>query len=260
VNTHVQAELQLPSYYTIGAKIGLERQQYDTREIAFSGVPFERVDNLVYALFFGTDPSRRLQATGDVFAIRTLGRGPFEPELGIGWDLAASWRPHDRLETRLDGAYGRKPQGPRWVETREDGPEPVAIFGVQDPEFLSLTLRQQLVFTPRLTAQLYVQLFSSAIRWGPRFYEASLAGRRRVSLADLVESDATPDPRSHEAVVNLNAVVRWEYRLGSTLFFVYTRSQSELPGAVGTSLAAPRLFRGPLSETLLVKLSYWWNR
>jgi hypothetical protein len=56
--------------------------------------------------------------------------------------------------------------------------------------------------------------------------------------------------------------VRWEYRLGSTLFFVYTRSHSELPvvnGPAPDRVATSRVLRGPLTEGLLVKWSYWWN-
>ncbi len=61
--------------------------------------------------------------------------------------------------------------------------------------------------------------------------------------------------------MNVNAVLRWEYRLGSTLYLVYTRSQRELPPSGGRevpgSLGAPELFRGPAADTLLVKWSWW---
>jgi hypothetical protein len=258
INTNVNSELQLPGFQTIGVRIALEVPQYDTREIAFAGVPFERTGLWFVTLILASDPHRELQAEGDVFLIRSLDEGPFEAKTGWGWDLAASWRPHPRLETRLEGAYGLKPQGPRWIETLEDE---TAVFGVQDPEFVSVTLRQQLVFTPRLSAQLYAQFFSQALRWGRTFYGASLRGRRDLSHSDLAPIAYDGDPASHDAVVNLNAVLRWEYRLGSTLYLVYTRSQSELPPADGSpvpaGLGTPDLFRGPLTDTFLVKWSWW---
>ncbi len=258
INTNVHAEVQLPGYQKLGARLALELPQYDTREIAGAGIPFERTGDWYATLILASDPSRQLQASGDVFVIRTLREGPFAARTGWGWDLAASWRPHPRLETRLDGAYGLKPQGPRWIETLGDG---TAVFGVQDPEFVSLTLRQQLVFTPRLSAQLYAQLFSAAVRWGGTFYGAALAGRRDLSHSDLVPVAYAGAPASHEAALNVNAVLRWEYRLGSTLYLVYTRSQRELPepagGAVPGGLESPALFRGPVVDTLLVKWSWW---
>jgi hypothetical protein len=259
LNTSVHSELQLPGYETVGVRVAFEGPNYDTREITGAGVPFERTGRYTVGLDLGSDPSRRLHASGDVFLWRSLGRGGFPSETGWGWDLEASWRPHDRVETRLEGAYGHKPQGPRWVETL---PGETAVFARQDPEFLSLTLRQQLVFTPRLTAQLYAQVFSSAIRFGREFRGAALSGKRQLRPSDLTPVAYGEDAGSHDAVVNVNAVVRWEYRLGSTLFFVYTRSQSELPVADGpapTSLASGRMLRGPTTASVLVKWSYWWD-
>jgi uncharacterized protein DUF5916 len=258
INTNVYSELQLPGYQRLGARLSLELAQYDTREIAGAGVPFERTGVWYATLVLASDPNRELQASGDVFLIRSLHEGSFEAKTGWGWDLSASWRPHPRLETRLEGAYGRKPQGPRWIETLGDR---TAVFGVQDPEFISLTLRQQLVFTPRLSAQLYAQVFSAAVRWGGAFYGASLEGRRDLSYSDLAPIAYAGSPASHDAVVNVNAVLRWEYRLGSTLYLVYTRSQRELPPSGGREvpggLGAPELFRGPAADTLLVKWSWW---
>jgi hypothetical protein len=56
-------------------------------------------------------------------------------------------------------------------------------------------------------------------------------------------------------------VFRWEYRLGSTLYAVYTRSQgvdrayaalrdAPIPLASGLRAASDQVF--------LIKLSYWW--
>jgi hypothetical protein len=259
INSNVLWKVQLPGYQTIGTRIGVEIPQYDTREIAQAGVPFERVGNAFVALIFGSDPNRRLQANGDVFAFRTLHQGGFEPETGVGLDLSASWRPHDRLETRLDAAWGDKPQGPRWIETL---PDSTAVFGLQHPKFVSVTLRQQLVFTPRLSAQIYAQYFASVITYGSTFYGTSIAGKRQVALSDLAPVTYAGGADSRESVLNLNAVLRWEYRLGSTLYLVYTRSQSELPAGAGpipVGLAPSGLFAGPVDQTVLVKWTYWWE-
>jgi hypothetical protein len=81
-----------------------------------------------------------------------------------------------------------------------------------------------------------------------------------VSIADLAPVAYGGDPASHEAVLNVNVVLRWEYRLGSALYLVYTRSQQEFPapdGAVPSQIAAPRLFRGPVTDAILVKWTYW---
>jgi hypothetical protein len=58
-------------------------------------------------------------------------------------------------------------------------------------------------------------------------------------------------------------VLRWEYRLGSTLYLVYTRNQSVLgvaPGQQPTSGLLPlRLGPGPTVDTFQVKWSYFFD-
>lgn len=262
INTNIYSGLQLPSFDSIGARLALELPQYDTREIPRAGVPFERAPDMFVAVEFGSDPSRQLFANGDVFYAWSLPAPNVKPITAIGWDLAATWRPQQRLETRLNASWGHKPQGPRFVDYAEENGNTLAIFGEQDPEFLSVTLRQQYVVTPHLTAQLYAQLYSDAVRYSDRYFSANVTGVKSVALADLAPASYGSDPSAHSSVLNLNAVLRWEYRLGSTLYLVYTRSQSELPAPPGAapeaSVLPSRLFSGPVTESVLLKWSYWW--
>jgi hypothetical protein len=55
-----------------------------------------------------------------------------------------------------------------------------------------------------------------------------------------------------------SCVLRWEYRLGSTLFLVYSRAQAaDRPG--GGALDTASAVRAPATDVLLLKLSYWWG-
>jgi hypothetical protein len=57
-------------------------------------------------------------------------------------------------------------------------------------------------------------------------------------------------------------VFRWEYRLGSIAYLVYTRSQSpdvELRTGEPARLRFQNVSRGPAVDVLLLKLSYWWG-
>ena len=258
-NQNIVGRLQLPSYDRVGVKLFQEAPQYDTREIPKVGVGFERRRDFGAALILNTDPSRRFIFNGDVFGYWMPSTVNQAKTYGWGWDAGLLYQPTDSLETRLDSSFGHKPQGARWLET---GANNSATFGVQDPSFLSVTLRQQLVVTSTLTFQVYAQLFSSAVRYGP-YYTASLNGRRELPAAALLPAASGPDANSHEAALNLNAVLRWEYRLGSTLFLVYTRSQGELAQRSGSvitpSFLPSHLFEGPATDTVLVKWSYAWS-
>ena len=65
----------------------------------------------------------------------------------------------------------------------------------------------------------------------------------------------------HDTELVVNAVLRWEYSPGSTLFLVWTqnRSDSESIGTFRTGRALDRLWRAAGDNIFLVKLSYWWN-
>ncbi len=56
-----------------------------------------------------------------------------------------------------------------------------------------------------------------------------------------------------------NAVLRWEYHPGSTLYVVWTRSgESALGrGRIDFGDDASALFRGPSQNIFLIKINYW---
>lgn len=259
INTNVSSQVQFASYDWLGVRVGLELPQFDTREIAFQGVAFERLPSLFAGVFGNTDPNRKLFFEGDFFGYRMFALGVEAPAWGWGADARLIWHPIDALETRFDGAIGHKPQGARYIDLIEPT---TALFGYQDPLFLSLTLRQQVVITPRLTFQVYAQLFSGAVRYGP-FFAGSLASKAALPADALTATAYDGNANGHASALNLNAVLRWEYRLGSTLFFVYTHSQQERALMTGetpsASLLPSQLFKGPASDTFLIKFTYWWS-
>lgn len=60
---------------------------------------------------------------------------------------------------------------------------------------------------------------------------------------------------------NSNAVLRWEYRAGSTLFLVWQQGRSDArdPGSVDYGRDLRSLFNSRPDNTLLLKASYWFN-
>jgi hypothetical protein len=60
-----------------------------------------------------------------------------------------------------------------------------------------------------------------------------------------------------------NAVLRWEYRPGSTLFLVWTRTSSDFAQGVGDfsfSRDTDALFGAKADNIFLIKVNYWLNR
>ena len=81
-----------------------------------------------------------------------------------------------------------------------------------------------------------------------------------------VDGNGTPDvdlgnPNFTALSFRSNAVLRWEYRAGSSLFLVWQHNRSEtLPdGQIDLGTSAEDLVNLPGRNTLLIKVSYWLN-
>jgi hypothetical protein len=193
----------------------------------------------------------------DLVASRNRALGPLPATLSRAAVLTLAVRPHPSAETRLDLAADDQRFAARWVEDGAGGDHLLAALHAPS---LSATLRQQLVVTPRLTLQAYAQLFAAAARYGP-YYGAPATAGGRIGPGDLTAGgtpSASPDYR--EAKLALSAVLRWEYRLGSTLFLVYSRAQAEpvwdAAGPPPLALRPLGLARGPTTDTVLVKWTW----
>jgi len=281
------SEFQLHSFDWFGNDAWLNFDHWDVREIdqasvadGHSAAPLavQMPADLGADLWVSSDASRALQIELGGGGGTTLDR-PTMPATPywFGWTNLVL-RPHPRVETRLNASWNRNAWPGRYVA--DDGnTDPRArqflFAGLRSP-VLSLTLRQQLVLTTRLTLQAYAQLYSSYGRYSD--YRVATAQGGKVGFGDMrtpyrsardvpwwTDDDSNPDFRGSTLVVNV--VVRWEYRLGSTLYLVYSRTQNELgfrdngydPSPPFT-LRPIRLGPGPTVDTLLVKWSYWWSR
>jgi hypothetical protein len=138
------------------------------------------------------------------------------------------------------------------------------LFGKLDARGVGVTVRATYTFTPRLSLDVYAQLFLAAQHYSDfSSFESSPTGARPVIHLSALHPYTMPltfNPDVEDAALNANVVLRWELLLGSTLFVVYTHSQSPNftlnPGEVGR-LSFSALGRAPSADILLLKLAYW---
>jgi hypothetical protein len=153
-------------------------------------------------------------------------------------------------------------------------------FGKLTAKSASATLRASYTFTPQLTLQAYAQAFLAVghfddMRSIPRT-EASTTLGGVVRLSDLANPAVAmplqpppvvqpPTPDFQDAALNVNVVFRWEYRLGSTIYFVYSHSQiptvpvPTMGYFANPTTLDPRAFgHGGTSDVFLLKFSSWW--
>jgi len=143
-------------------------------------------------------------------------------------------------------------------------------FGKLTADSVSATLRASYTFTPQVTLQAYAQAFLAFGHFDEmRSLPILSTAGTRVTLAELTPPPAmTPTPPNspdfQDAALNVNVVFRWEYRLGSTIYFVYSHSQiPTVPvptmGFMNPTALDPHAFgHGGTSDVFLLKFSSWW--
>ncbi|MCE9668669.1 carbohydrate binding family 9 domain-containing protein [Myxococcus stipitatus] len=258
---NLNGSVTLPSFDVVGFETGVDLNDFDVREMRGTGVPLERADRWFAAAWTETNPNRLVSAELWVaLGHRFQSDGPLPPAWGWTADLTLSLRPHPSLQTELSVSNDKTDHGPRYVDTLDDGR---FLLGALDSRYLSFTLRQQWVLSPRLTLQGYAQLFTAYGRYGSYFTATSDERKTPVRLDTLRPFTPAEDSDFYDTALAVNVVLRWEYRLGSTLFCVYSRSQQGLPTPEGerafASLAPRRLLSGPANDALMLKWSYYWG-
>ncbi|MCY1022333.1 carbohydrate binding family 9 domain-containing protein [Pyxidicoccus sp. MSG2] len=248
----------LPSFDVLGVQGTLDVGGYDVRELAGTGVPFERTGVAYVGLYGNTKSTRRVYVGGSAGVNRRLTTAVLPAHTDWTASLYAVMTPHPALQTRVEVGSERTRHGARYVEQLD---ESRFLLGDLDSRYLSLTLRQQWIVSPKLTLQGYAQLFTAYGVYG-RYFTADSDGRSRIDL-DTLEPTLLGSANFHDTALNVNAVARWEYRLGSTLFLVYSHTQQGLPTPVGevapATLGPKRLLEGPATDAVMLKWSYYWG-
>jgi hypothetical protein len=155
------------------------------------------------------------------------------------------------------------------------------IFGTMDQKQLSATFRVNWTFTPKLSFQLYVQpLLSTGAYSGikelarPSTFSFNRYGEESSTLTlDNNYYTVDPDgagpassfrfwnPDFNYKSLRANAVFRWEYSPGSTIYFVWTNEKwdYEYSGQFEFGRDVRTLLRDRPDNVFSIKLTYWFN-
>ncbi|MGZ8398403.1 MAG: DUF5916 domain-containing protein [Gemmatimonadales bacterium] len=208
-----------------------------------------------------------------------------------GWEqswsarAALEWKPGARLSLRLEPQIERTGTSAQYVDTFDDASATNTfghryVFAELDQTTVSASVRLNWIFTPRLSLEVYAQ---------PLLSSGSYTGFKELARGRSYDFNAYPDPAPtadpdriivdpdgaggpaagqeiddpNFSLVSLrgNAVLRWEYSAGSTLFLVWTQNRSDMEtvGSFQTGQGVERLFGASADNIFLVKVSYWWN-
>lgn len=254
-NVRFQVTTTLKSFWAMNVAVYYYAPYFDDRETG-DGVALERARRTGGEVWIGADSRNVVSGAfwGQLIDIANGSLAQFIATVNV--------RPTPRLELELSPTAYTTSGEPRYVSKESS----TYRFGRLHATNMGMTVRATVGLLPTLTLQLYSQLFLATKHY-TSFSHADTANvaRARLGLDDLAGGDAPPssNPDSQQTVLNLNLVLRWEFALGSVIYFVYTRAQSPsitVPDgkAPGLDVAPLRGNRGAV-DALMLKISYWWG-
>jgi hypothetical protein len=157
------------------------------------------------------------------------------------------------------------------------------VFGEIRQTEVTLTTRVSYVMSPRASLQVFMQPLLSTGDYSRfkelargRTFDFNVFGDNGSSIArdggtgmytvlpslTLPDTFSFDDPDFNFKSLRLNAVFRWEFRPGSTLYAVWTEMREDLssPGTFRFGRDASALFGAPSDDILLFKIAWWIGR
>ncbi|MEO0559875.1 MAG: DUF5916 domain-containing protein [Bacteroidota bacterium] len=212
---------------------------------------------------------------------------PAEYDQAVGLDV--TFRPSNALAISVEPTYSTERDNDQYF-TRIASPQATTTFGSRyifadiDQTSFDLGVRVNWTFTPDLTLQLFAQPFVTTGQFTnhkefrtPGSFDFDVYGETKGTLTPVTEDGAVTaydvDPGDGGEAFTLtnrdfnfrslrgNAVLRWEWRPGSTLFFVWQQQRNESApyDGFGVFEELGEVFRAPVENVFLVKATYWFG-
>lgn len=172
-------------------------------------------------------------------------------------------RPTTSMEYEVSLEYGSERKLDRFVSTVVDSVisfaavNPAAVFGKRDVDGFDFTVRGTILFTHDLSLQVYNQFFWAKSRFDSTSYALLNPSRGLTPYSFAVNRDF------NTTSLQTNVVLRWEYREGSTFYFVWSHGRSFFQNGgyttdLNTNLDNTFLRTSP-DNVYVVKVSYWMS-
>lgn len=172
--------------------------------------------------------------------------------------VGLSVQPSDRIQASVSANYNAGTDSAQWIVNEDADADDITdyVYGTLERDVVDLTFRATYAFTRDLTLQAYVQPFVAV----GDYYDIRKLALPYSYLFSPVSMSYDPDFNTKS--LRGNAVLRWEYVRGSTLFIVWDRSQADYtrPGLFRPLSDISSAFRADATHTLMVKVTYWINR
>lgn len=273
---HLSFTSEFKNQWSFGANLIYHSQAFDTK-ILRGGYDMKMPSAIMSFGSLRTDASKKFIATVE-YQYESRGNKSattFAIEPGI------SVRPFSMLRIGVTGTYEKNHDELQYVATKDLFPAKRYILGTIDQKTFGLTFRVDLNLSPEFSVQYYGSPFISRGSYselkrvtdpGAKKYEDRFALYQNPVLYDgvydLSDFDGgwpvyysldNPDFNFHQYRSNL--VAKWEYRLGSFIYFVWSSERTGSNSSSGASIGDSYKYLGDVfpNNIFLIKLNYWFS-
>jgi hypothetical protein len=223
---------------------------------AFGGPALRKSPSHVLFLQLGDD--ERKKVAPELTLVGTRGDEGRSHTLRVNPEVQL--RPAGNITAEVGVSYEKNEDDAQFYGTESVNGAPAWLFAHLSQRTVSLTGRVDWTIRPTLSVQLYAEPFVSAGRYTD---VRSLAEARAPRYADRFRpwgADVGTGADFNVKQLRTNAVLRWEYRPGSTLFAVWSQGRDQAdrdPGVFAPGRDLGNLFRARPDSVFLIKASYW---
>lgn len=191
-----------------------------------------------------------------------------------------TFRPINTLKFALNLNYSKNQDNLQYVSTKKFNNQDSYVFAQINQQTLGLTVRVDYNISPELSIQYYGNPFASigsysrfknitnsrAANYKNRFaYIQSVIledKNYQIDLNNDLHTDYTiSNPDFSFSQLRSNMVAKWEYKPGSSIYFVWSNEQSEYENCTLNSLGKSfnKLKNAYSNNLLLIKINYWFS-
>ncbi len=197
--------------------------------------------------------------------------------------VTVNWKPRPNFTVSVNPSYNNFYDPAQWLQKQADPLQTATygnryVFGELRQRTLAMPIRLNWIFTPRLSLQAYLQPFIAVGRFDSirelarsksySFMTYGTAGSAIVrNNGDYAVDPDGSGPAEAFAVSNPDfslkslrgtVVLRWEYRLGSTLYLVWTQNRADYanPGDLSLGRDLGAMLRAPGDNIIMLKATY----
>jgi hypothetical protein len=270
---------QLMNFYSFNLDFGYAPQVYD-KDLTRGGPLVIRPTAYWYSFNFESDESKDF-----VVEFGIQGEHLVTGTKGINSSISFEWKPNSQLNISFEPQYEYTLNKTQWITKIDDifaiktyGSR--YIFGEMTQKTISANIRLNWTFTPKLTLQLFAQPLFSVGSFSnikelaePRTHNFNVYGVDRGWIIKRPDNDFEIDPDGNDSApsfilsnpdfntksIRVNAVLRWEFLPGSSLYFVWTQDRMNFdnPGTLSFKRDLKNLFNSDSNNILMLKLTYW---